>query len=149
MSVSYDVFTSMFLEKVTEYSFLELQADESTEIIDGYMKRAIVGFKKNCVYDLTSTKDDENRLFNVDILEEDLDEIIDIISDGMIIEWMKPYVYNQDLLRNVLNTRDFTTYSPSGLSASVGSAYKAAQSDYIQKIREYSYNHGNLTELYS
>ena len=138
MSVPYDIFTGAFLAKVSD----------RTAVIDGFMKRAVSAFRKNCKYDLFSTSDDQNRLFNVDIPADDLDEIADIISEGMVVQWLKPYVYKQEILENVLNTRDFTTYSPAELLLRVGNAYAKSQKDYTNMIREYSYNHGDLTELH-
>ena len=64
------------------------------------------------------------------------------------MQWMKPFVYKQENLENVLNTVDFSTYSPSELLLRVGNAYDGVKKDYIQMIREYSYNHGDLTELH-
>lgn len=148
MSIPYDTFTKAFLSKISEFELLELDVDDSTEIVDVYMKRAIAAFKKNCKYDLTSVADDEQRLFDVDVKEEDEDELIEIISEGMVVQWLKPYVYKQELLENVLNTRDFTLYSPAELLLRVGNAYAKAQKDYTQMIREYSYNHGDLTVLH-
>ena len=51
MGVSYDVFTGAFLSKISEYEFIQLEEDHRTELIDGYMKRAIAAFRKNCLYD--------------------------------------------------------------------------------------------------
>ena len=107
-----------------------------------------MAFRKNCKYDLFTTGDDENRLFTVDIPEDDLAELAEIISEGMVVQWLKPYLYKQEILENVLNTRDFTTYSPAELLLRVGNAYAKAQKDYTNMIREYSYNHGDLTELH-
>lgn len=149
MAVEYDAFGDAFLAKISEYDFLELFDDVRTEMIDGYLKRAVANFKKNCLYDLTTTADDEERIFNVEIDSEDIDELVDIISDGMIVQWMRPFVYKQELLQNQINTRDFTTYSPANLLQQISSAYKKAQKDYIQAIREYSYNHGRLEELHA
>ena len=56
--------------------------------------------------------------------------------------------WKDELLENVLNTKDFTTYSPAELLMRVGNAYSKAQKDYTQKIREYSFNHGDLTDLH-
>jgi len=148
MSVSYDVFTGAFLSKVAEYEFIQLDEENRAELIDGFMKRAIVAFRKNCAYDLVSTADDELRQFDVDISDGDMDELADIISEGMVVQWMKPYLYHQEMLENKLNTRDFTTYSPAELLLRVGNAYAKAQKDYTQMIREYSYNHGDLTSLH-
>ena len=141
MSISYDMFTSAFLSKITEYEFLSIPEENRSAIIDGYMKRAITSFNKTCVYDLIGSASDDHREFGLDIPSGNLDE-------GMVVQWLKPYLYKQELLESVLNTRDFTTYSPSEMLARVGSAYQNAQRDYTQMIREYSFNHNDLTELH-
>ena len=148
MSVSYDYFVDAFLNKIAEFDLAGLSDDYRTEIVDGYMKRAIANFRKNCKYDLISTQDDDLRQINVDISEDDMDELAEIISEGMVVQWLKPYVYKQENLENVLNTRDYTMYSPAELLMRVGNAYKQVKRDYTQMIREYSYNHGDLTDLH-
>lgn len=148
MSVLYDKFTGAFLSKVSEYEFANLKDFERNGLIDGYMKHAIAAFKKICKYDLSTTGDDIIREFDVDIADGDLDELTDIISEGMLVQWMKPYTYKQENLENVLNTKDFTTYSPSELIMRIGNAYAAAQKNFTNMMREYSYNHGDLTELH-
>ncbi len=150
MSVSYDVFTGAFLSKITEYDLLELDDDEKEEVVDGYMKRALSlsTFKKVCDIDFVGSANDSSRTFSVDVDDELLDEIVDIISEGMISQWLKPYVYKQENLENVLNTRDYSLYSPAELLLRIGNAYQKSQKDYIQMIREYSFNHGDLTVLH-
>lgn len=148
MSVPFDLFTEVFLEKIKEYDFLKFDIDDRTSSVDGYMKRAISAFRKNCKYDFSSTADNTAREFTIDVKQSDIDELVDIITEGMVMHWMKPYVYNQDLLENALNTKDFTTYSPAELLMRVGNAYKKVQKDYTQMIREYSFNHGDLTDLH-
>lgn len=148
MSVSYDVFIGSFLEKVTERDLLSLEQSQRDSVVIGYMKRAISGFRKNCQYDFSTTGDDETRVFNVDVPDDDLTEIADIVSEGMVVQWLKPYVYKQELLENAINTQDFTTYSPAELLLRVGNAYADAKKDYTQMIREYSFNTGDLTDLH-
>ena len=148
MSIPYDAFTGAFLSKISEFEFLGLEDNIRTEIIDGYRKRAVSAFRKNCRVDLFTTGDDELRVYGVDISDEDAEELIDIVSEGMVVQWLKPYVYQQELLQNVMNTRDYSLYSPAELLMRVGNAYAKAQKDYTQMIREYSYNHGDLTDLH-
>lgn len=148
MGIPYDLFTGAFLSKITEFEFVQLAEENRTAIVDGYMKRAVSAFKKNCKYDLASAYDDELREFTVDADTADVDELVDIISEGMVVQWLKPYTYKQELLENVLSTKDFTTYSPAELLLRVGNAYAKAQKDYTQMIREYSYNHGDLSDLH-
>ena len=147
MSVSYDVFTKAFLNKVTEFDF-PIEDYARNEIVDGFMKRAISAFGKVCKYNLVSTGDDLIREFGIDVAVEDIDELTDVISEGMLVQWMKPYVYKQENLENVLNTRDFTTYSPAELLLRISNAYKQAQRDFTNMVREYSYRHGDLTVLH-
>ena len=122
MSIPYDAFTGAFLHKISEFEFLNLDDNTRTEIVDGYRKRAVSAFKKNCQVDLFTTGDDEERVYNVDVNDDDFDELVDIISEGMLVQWLKPFVYQQDLLQNVMNTRDYSMYSPAELLMRVGNA---------------------------
>ena len=148
MSISYDVFTNSFLSKITEYDFLELTKEERENVVDNYMYKSINAFKEVCQYDLMSHRNISERQFDIDIPESDIEEIADIVSEGMVAQWIKPYVYNQEQLQNVLNTRDFTTYSPAELLMRVNGTYKDVQKNFINMIREYSYRHGDLSILH-
>lgn len=147
MSVSYDLFIGAFLGKVTEYDFIHLDEYDRNNMVEGYMKRSCSQFDKVCPYDLTD-RDDIIRQFNIDIPDNEIDEILDIVSEGMLVQWMKPYVYKQDNLVQLLNTKDFTNYSPAELFRQVNSAYNSVAKRFTNMIREYSYNHGDLTELH-
>lgn len=147
MSISYDAIIGAFLSKITEFEFIKIPEENREQILDGYMKRAVSQFKKICKYDL-SLADDLLREYSDDFDEDDVDEILEIISEGMLVQWLKPYIYKQEILENTLNTADFTTYSSANLLSAVGAAYAKAQKDYTQMVREYSYNHGDLTELH-
>lgn len=149
MSVPYDIFVDAFLQKVSEFELLQMEEADRTEVVDGYLKRAVAGFRKNCKYNLVGTSDDIVRVFFIDIPEEDIDEIADIVSEGMLIQWLKPYTYKQELYETILNTRDFTTNSPAELLKQVGSKYNESLKNYKQMIREYSYNHGDLSDLHT
>lgn len=144
MSISYDAFTEAFLAKITEFDLLQLDLEDQVAIVDGYMKRALDEFSYVSKYDFIGTADDTERTFDVEISGTDLYEIVNIVSEGMVVQWLKPYIYKQNLLNNVLNTRDFSVYSPAELLKQVRATYKAAQTDFTQMIREYSFNHGNL-----
>ena len=148
MSIPYDRFTGAFLAKISEYDFAEMRHAIRQEVIDGYMKAAIQAFRGSCLVDLVTTGDDETREFAVDVPEDDADELVEIISEGMVAQWMKPFLYKQENLENLLNTRDFTLYSPANLLLRIGEAYRQVRQDYTQLIRDYSYNHGDLTVLH-
>lgn len=160
MVILYDQFTEAFLFKIKEYDFLDMPEEDRINIIDGFMMRAFTEFNKilkRRQYNFPAVKDDTLRQFDfsdeeefvLEQLEEDINEIVNIISDGMVLQWLKPFLNNQELLENALNTRDFTTYSPAELLKQVKGAYQHTRKEYNQFIREFSYNHMDLGELHS
>lgn len=149
MRITYDMFGGAFLSKITEYEFLNLYDGDRQAIVDGYMKRAIAAFRKSCLYDFVSTRNEDERVFDVEVEDDDIDELVDIISEGMLVQWMKPYIYKQELLSSQLNTRDFTLYSPAELLKRVGDAYQKCQKDYTRMVREYSFNHSDLSKYHT
>lgn len=148
MKISYDRFTEAFLAKITEYNFLKLDEGDRQTIVDGYMKRAASKFSEVCKYDI-SNGDDDNREYTFnEITEDEVEEIIDIVTDGMLEQWLRQYLYKQENLENMLNTSDFQHYSPAELTYRITNAYKMCRKDFIGRVREYSYRHGDLTDLH-
>lgn len=66
------------------------------------------------------------------------------------MNWLKPYVMQQDALRisGFINTKDFTAYSPANQLGQIKSVYRSAERSFINMMREYTYRHGDLTELH-
>lgn len=143
----YDDIVGAFLLKISDYDFAQMPT-ERDGIVNVYMRNAVSEFKKNCLYNLTASYNDCKRVFDIDIKTEDIDELIDIISEGMVAQWLKQFVYRQENLQNILNTRDYTMYSPAELLLRIGNAHAEVKKNYTQMIREYSYNHGDLTRLH-
>lgn len=148
MTVSYDVFTEAFLAKITEYRLGSFSAENRQALVDGYMKRACVVFGEVCEYDITNG-DDETRVFELDgISKGELTEIVDIVSEGMLIQWMKPYVYMQKNLEMLLVTSDHSFHSQAELVNRVTGLYGMCEKNYTNMVREYSYRHGDLMNLH-
>lgn len=148
MTVSYDVFTQAFLSKVTEFDFCRLPEKNRIELVDGYMKRACAKFGEVCQYDIING-DDDKRVFEFDgITDGELDEIIEIVTEGMLVQWLKPLMYAQYNYENMLNTTDFSSYSPAELLKQCVAAYNMCKKDFTNMVREYSYRHGDLTDLH-
>lgn len=147
MELSYDSIQSAFLGKITEYEFLQMPERNRTAMLNDIMYRAVVAFREVCEYDL-SMRDDNRRVFTDDFDDGDTDELIEIISEGMVYQWMKQFRNSQDILQNALNTRDYSVFSPAEMTRRVGSALTDVRREYIAMIREYSYRHGDLTSLH-
>lgn len=147
MSVSYDIFTGHFLDKVKEYDFIKLDEYDRTKVVDGYMKRACSQFNKICKYDIVNG-DDNIREFEIEIPDDEIEEIADIVSEGMLVQWMKPYMYKQENYENMINTTDYSGYSPAELLYRITEAYKMCKKDFANMMKDYSYNHGDLSDLH-
>lgn len=140
----YKAFIDTFLDKISDYKLLNYEDYLVDELAVGYMKRVCTKFDKICQADL-SQQDDNEYAFLSDEID---DEIIDIVTDGMVIEWLRQYVNNSDNLENILNTKDFTMYSSKNLLAEIKSLYQDEQKAFTNSMREYSYNHGDLSNLH-
>ena len=148
MTVSYDTFVSDFLQKITEYNFLRFDNELREKIVDGYMKHAIQQFSVVCKNVIIGLDDEQRTVEFAGSTETDRDEIVDIITEGMLVQWMKPYMYKQENLENMLNSTDFSSYSPAELLKRVHGVYDMCKKDFTNRIRNYSFDHGDLTDLH-
>ena len=137
-------FIDAFLDKISEYKYLNYTEDEVRTIATRYMKIACSRFNKICEVDLASYNDETGEFESDDID----DEIIDIVSEGMVAEWLKPYRNNSDNLENVLSTKDYSLFSTANLLSQIRDTEELAQKRFVNMMREYSYNHGDLTSLH-
>lgn len=94
-----------FLGKITDYDFLEYTESDLENELFRKMKGAISRF--DCPK--LSNRDDDMQLFNDDLT--DLEQ--EILSELMLLEWLNPRINNIELLRQALNTKDFSFYSQS------------------------------------
>ena len=140
----YKAFIDTFLDKISDYKLLNYEDYLVDELAVGYMKRVCTKFDKICQADL-SQQDDNEYAFLSDEID---DEIIDIVTDGMVVEWLRQHVNNSDNLENILNTKDFTMYSSKNLLAEIKALYQDEQKAFTNSMREYSYNHGDLSNLH-
>ena len=128
----YKAFIDTFLDKISDYKLLNYEDYLVDELAVGYMKRVCTKFDKICQADLSQQDDNEYAFLSDDID----DEIIDIVTDGMVVEWLRQYVNNSDNLENILNTKDFTMYSSKNLLAEIKSLYQDEQKAFTNSMRE-------------
>ena len=148
MTVNYDEFTEAFLLKMVDFDFLRFPEEDRQVIADRYMKLACAKFAEVCKYDIANG-DDDAREFTLDgVTESEVDEILDIVSEGMLMYWMKPMMYKQENLELMLNNVDFTSYSPAELTKQVKAVYTDCRDHFTNMVNEYSYRHGDLTDLH-
>ena len=92
---------------MTDIDFLSLTTTVRETLMLGYMKRACTHFERICLFNLTD-RNDTTKQFTATLTDED----IEIIVTGMLVEWMKPkYLYNPNM-KQKMNTKDYSQFSP-------------------------------------
>lgn len=140
MATEFDAVYGAFLAKVSDYDLADMVETDAKAVMYDYLKQAIGKFSESCKKDLS---DVTGQSFNADLTYFEMD----IISELMVEGWCKPRLYNLDLLRNKLSTKDFTTFSPANLLDKVREVYELSHRRARSMINEYSFRENNIGEM--
>lgn len=143
---SYDYIFNEFKDKITDPDLLLLSNDLQTEVLVALLSKAISRCNRVCsnTVDL-SLRDDIILEFSVDIP----DDVVDIITEWMIVFWLKPYLNNTENLWNTLSTKDFSMFSPANLLEKISDRYERAWVHARGLTNEYSFAIADMTRLKS
>lgn len=130
-----------FLDKITDYNMVLYEDSLKKETLKALLKKACTRFEHVCVIELSY--DDDLDQFNKELSLTELD----IITTWMIYFWITPYVNNSDNLENILNTKDFTEYSPANLTSTLKSVQKESLKEARSLMNEYSILNGDHATL--
>ena len=92
-----------------------------------------------CKQDLNDREDDLLE-FNITLTNREKD----ILALGMIVHFVRQYVYNTDALQNGLSTKDFTLFSPANLLEKMTTPTERQQ---MKEINLYSFRNGEISSL--
>lgn len=140
----YSVFIEAFLDKIEDYRMYAKTDEDNSKYTIRLMKSACGRFSSVCLKNILSW-DDSTESFIENVGDYD---IVDIVSEGMLAAWLKPFVNNSDDFYNVLNTKDFSMYSPGNLIDKKSNLYNTAEKRFQDMMNEYSYTHGDLSTLH-
>lgn len=127
---SFDDVIALFLSKITTFEeFLTLSEDELNEEFTIALKSAMAKFisKRDIVADYNS------RTFNRTLT--DLEQ--EIISLGMVLAWITPKVNNVELMKPMLSSKDYTTYSQANHLKEMQEMKANAENDFHYWINRY------------
>lgn len=141
---AFETIYEIFFDKARAYEIYELTENTANAILKGYLNTAIRKFK-SCKTDLTIATEDGKR---IEAFEADLsDDEIDILAEGMCYAFLKARRNNEDLFKNGLSTKDYTTFSPANLLNAVNNAYKECTKEFLSIMKDYSYEVNNVEDL--
>lgn len=152
----YETIYDAFQLKMMDYNLAELSDDDIDNYMRALLKRAEGQvsrvFLQNGV-DLSEKAVEVDQYGNETVLDAyavDLtEEEIDILSEYMTVYRLQPYVNNSDLLRNYVNTKDFTTFSSANLLTAINSRYMAAKREAHDMLVAYSFTSTKTFEMMS
>lgn len=140
MATKFDVVYDSFLSKISDFDWLEMREDDLKDCLFDLLKQAISRFGKDCKVDLFS-HDEVEFADNLTPVE------IDILSEIMIENWLKPKLYNSELLRNRLSTKDFSQFSPANLLKSIRETYELSHRRSETEINRYTFTENDVRNL--
>lgn len=122
----------MFLNLISEVKYLEYELDELKIELGIKSKMVIAEARviKKVRFD-SQTQEFTRELTDMEAL---------IIAHGLVINWVSPKIYNYELMETQLATKDFTTFSNSGLLSELRSLLSKSESKFHGLILDYDYD---------
>lgn len=142
MATPYSTIHARAIAKFSDYDILDFDISSREMILNDYLLSAQIEFQRLCNVDL-SDKDDVLAQYNEDLS----DEVIEILATGEAYYWLSPRVLNTENLYNVLNTKDFSLYSPANLLKELQSLKDMFWKDFKRKMFEYTYRTADIASL--
>jgi len=128
--------------RFADYEFLKHDIQTREDILERHLMAAKTDFQRICKFDI-SEYDKELKRFNVDLGDEE----IEILSLGVASKWLSYKSLDSELLRNVLNSRDYYYYSPANLLKEIQTLRKTLKDEFQSAMRRYSYYDNSLDTL--
>lgn len=144
-NTTYEEVYEVFLDKITDYELAAYSESLQKAILLSLLKAACRRFNRICVYDLIDSEEtsEGEKSFTVELGEEE----IDIITELMCAEWLKPFVNDTDNLHNRINTSEFSSVSPANMLTAIRDTYSLSRQNARSLMNQYSYIHGDMAEL--
>lgn len=138
-------FTDIYARAIfrfADYKFLEQDIETREGVLEKYLISAKTEFQRICRVDLNDYNL-ELQQFNQDLGDEE----IEILALGVAFYWISYKANNSELLKNVLNSRDYYYYSPANLLKEVHALRQSIRDEFDSRMRQYSYFDNSLNTL--
>lgn len=131
-----------FLDKITDLDILKFDENNREKVLYGCLQKSCVIFADYCSEDIL-LRNIELKQFNNKLSEK----VIDILSDAMVLFWLKPKLNHWLLLKDSLNTTDFTKYSKANMLSKVKELYNETELKLELKMNSYTYSNKKFSNL--
>lgn len=129
--------------RFADHEFLRQGVQVAEDVLEKYLVSAKTDFAPTALVDLSDC-DMDAKQFNIELD----DDVIEILATGIAYYWLSFKAMNSELLKNVMNSKDYYYYSPANLLKEVQTLRNTIRDEFYSKIRRYSYVHStNLGSL--
>ena len=138
-------FTDIYARAIfrfADYDFLKQDIETREGVLENFLMSAKTDFQRVCKVDL-GDYDPELKQFNQTLD----DDVVEILSLGIAFHWLSYRALNSELLKNVLNSKDYYYYSPATLLKEVQTLRKTLRDEFNGKMRQHSYSNNTISTL--
>ncbi|MDR2357871.1 MAG: hypothetical protein LBD92_07315 [Oscillospiraceae bacterium] len=138
MATEYDTIIDAALGEITDRRLHEMAECDKGQVMTAHLKAAMADFAfvalRSGGYDLGKYDDTLRQI------EDDLDnEAIHILALGVIAHWSNAKLFNANLYRNAMNTKDFQQFAPANLLGALDALNSRINRQYRQRVINWSY----------
>lgn len=143
MTLQYEEIFSIFLSKITDYSFLEYSDSLIREQMVSWLHSSVSMPRLRSKFTELTLNDEEATLkFTLkNSIDEnsDIEFVIDILSRSMVIAWLEPQVKNVLLTKQMLGGKEEKFYSQASHLVQLEQMLSTAKNELKNILRDYGY----------
>lgn len=143
MTLQYEDVFSVFLSKITDYSFLEYDENFVREQMVSWLRSSISIPRLRAKF-LFLNMNDEEAIINFDLkntMSEDFDLnfVIDVLARSMVIAWLEPQVKTVLLTKQMFGGKEEKFYAQSNQLSQLQNLLTDAKTELSKILRDYGY----------
>lgn len=128
--------------KISDYGFFSSDKDIREDILHKYLTSAQVDMQRSTSINLFDWNL-ETKEYNNEISED----IQEILALGIAYYWLSAKTLRSDLLKNVIYSKEYQTFSPGNLLKEIQTLRKEVKQEFTGKVKEYGYVNSDLENL--
>lgn len=142
-SLAYDSIFSQFLGYISDYDIASLDFSDANEFMSECLHKALAKPYIRRLFS-SSSLDDEIQMFQFEMKyvvepSADLDFVQDILSKGMVIEWLQPQVKSKNLTAQIFTGKEQKFFSQANHLSELRNLLEDAQLEQRKLIRDRGY----------
>ena len=143
MTLQYEDIFSIFLSKITDYSFLEYDENFVKGQMVSWLHSSTSSPRLRAKFSTLSLNDEEAVLRfvlkNSGGEETDIDFVADLLARGMVIAWLEPEVKNVLLTKQLLTSGDEKFFAQANHVSQLEQMLATAKTEFKNILRDYGY----------